>query len=71
MEAITGIMSLLFIKARLLNPTSRNVQNIPFPWESLYNHHTYLSISPNPLHNIPFELAFGLHFPNAISLGRL
>jgi len=30
--------SLLFIKARLLNPASRNVHNIPLSWESLCNH---------------------------------
>ena len=34
----TEITSLLFIKARLLNSASCNVQNIPFAWESLYNH---------------------------------
>jgi hypothetical protein len=32
------ITSLLFIKARLLNPASRNVHKIPLSWESLYNH---------------------------------
>jgi len=32
------VMSLLFIKAHLLNPASRNVHNIPLSWESLYNH---------------------------------
>jgi hypothetical protein len=32
------VTSLLFIKARLLNPASRNVHKIPLSWESLYNH---------------------------------
>ena len=45
-------MSLLFIKAHLLNPASRNVHNILLSWESLCNI-TNLLFASCDVHKIP------------------